>query len=128
MPAWPNNLPLRVHAHGYTEQRLGNVSRTPMEVGPAKTRKRSAATRYQYRITLEFEHSNLNAWNAFLETINAGSNAFTWTHPVKHITEVRIIVPNGGVSIRQIRLKQGPDTRLKMTLKTVIFNHLLTTI
>jgi len=106
--AWPADLPLRALAGSYRERRDDGVLRTPMEIGPAKVRRRYTATRKRYQLTLELKHHELAAWSAFLRTLHGGAEPFAWTHPVTSDAEtVRLVVPDGGLVLQPTSSSAG---------------------
>ncbi len=112
--AWPAALPLRVYGGGYQETRVDALLRTPLELGPAKVRRRHTATQQLRRLTIELHQSERAAWDAFLNSIAGGADAFTWKNPVTGATEkVRLLMPEGGITLQQAA-SRGP---LRWTLQ-----------
>lgn len=87
MPAWPATLPAAPLASGFSEMLADNLLRSEMEMGPAKTRRRtSAGVR-----TLEAQYILSAAQTAILRgffenDVKAGALAFDYTHPVTSVT------------------------------------------
>lgn len=104
MADWPATLPTEFPEDGFTLQPASGVIRTQMDIGPAKTRKRTSSvvesfsgtlvmTRNQYQnVFLPFYHNN----------IASGATAFNWTHPISgnnremRIVSAKSVGPAGG--------------------------------
>lgn len=82
MTAWPETLPAFPLIAGYGESMPNTILRTQMDVGPAKTRRRSTSgvskLNYEIRLTLD-ETAILEGF--FLNDCAGGALSFTNTHP-----------------------------------------------
>lgn len=83
MPAWPSSLPATPLAEGFQETAPDLIARSPMEVGPAKTRARQTAGVSKLRLAFRMTPAQLAIFRAFLKTdLQNRAIAFTWTHPI----------------------------------------------
>ena len=83
MPAWPSDLPQRPLVEGFSETAPTLTVRSPMDVGPAKVRRRVTAGVTQlkcaFRLSTTQRASLLTFWQT---TLAGGALSFTWTHPI----------------------------------------------
>jgi hypothetical protein len=86
MPTWPNTLP-KALIEGYAETPANNVLRTQMDVGPAKTRRRTFANVRNLTINLLLSSAQWTALDNFydVETLS-GSLPFDMPHPRTNVT------------------------------------------
>lgn len=80
---WPSSLPQKPLADGFSETAPNLVVRSPMDIGPAKVRRRATAgvTRLQMRFRLT--NDQLTTFQAFLHAdLQDRALAFTWMHPI----------------------------------------------
>lgn len=81
MPAWPATLPAPL-IEGFSTQPANNVQRTPMDVGPPKTRKITSANIRPMSFSLLLTSSQLATLRAFFEDdVAGGATAFTFEDP-----------------------------------------------
>lgn len=80
MPAFPDiGWPL---AAGLQESLPNNLTRTPMETGPAKVRRRTTSSPYQISIPYVLTGEDTATLDAFyLTTLMSGALSFTMLHP-----------------------------------------------
>ena len=106
MPAWPSDLPQKPLVQGFSETAPQLAVRSPMDVGPAKVRRRATAGVTQlkcaFRLSAAQRASLLTFWQT---TLQGGALAFAWTHPISGAAiSCRIVEPPafepvaGGVS------------------------------
>ena len=83
MAAWPSDLPQKPLVQGFSETPPNLLTRSPMDVGPAKVRRRSTAgvtvLQCVFRLTTTQRASLLTFWQT---TLAGGSLSYTWTHPI----------------------------------------------
>lgn len=80
MPSWPIDLPQR-QQHAEVE-RLDPIIRTPMEIGPAKARRRPGPVLERVRIPMRlnaFQYERF--WEWWRTDLLGGTLTFTWEHP-----------------------------------------------
>jgi len=83
VPVWPISLPQRPLADGYSEQPPNLVVRSPMDVGPAKVRRRTTAGVTRLQMAFHLTPAQLATFRGFLANdIQDRALAFTWAHPV----------------------------------------------
>lgn len=88
MASWPSSLPQKP-LRGVSETRESNVIRSPVELGPAKLRRRYTVDIILFSVTLPMTKSEVDTFNAFYETtIDHGSLAFDWIHPRTEVANV----------------------------------------
>jgi|APTNR8051073442_1049403.scaffolds.fasta_scaffold03577_7 hypothetical protein len=95
MTTWPAELPPRPLVDGFAETPAELAVRSPMEVGPAKVRRRATAgvtkLECRFRLTPTQRASLLAFWQT---TLKGGVLRFDWTHPVTDAPiSCRIIAP-----------------------------------
>jgi hypothetical protein len=95
MAVWPLDLPQKPLLQGFSETLPNLTTRTPMDTGPAKVRRRSTAgvTQLQcvFRLTAAQRASLLTFWQT---TLAGGSLSYSWTHPISGAALVcRLIEP-----------------------------------
>ncbi|WP_291299287.1 hypothetical protein [Elioraea sp.] len=95
MPAWPSTLPGAAEIEGYSERPTDLAIRTPMDVGPAKVRRRYTAGVTAIEGTMLMSAAQTVTLMAFWrDTTAAGSLSFDWTHPrTGEVARVRFTVP-----------------------------------
>ena len=82
MPAWPAGLPQIPLRRGNVEEFGDIIARTPMDVGPDKTRRRTTAGVGEYSISLLLTKSQVATFATFFKTtISGGALSFTWVVP-----------------------------------------------
>lgn len=88
MTAWPASLPHLPLVSGYNETLPNTVLRTQMDIGPAKTRRRSTSgvskLNYEIRLTL---NEGVILEDFFLNDCAGGALSFTNAHPRTGDTE-----------------------------------------
>ena len=95
MAAWPVDLPQKPLVQGFSETLPNLVTRSPMDIGPAKVRRRSTAgvTQLQcvFRLSAAQRASLLTFWQT---TLAGGSLSYNWVHPISGAGIVcRIVEP-----------------------------------
>ncbi|MEO5341100.1 MAG: hypothetical protein H7837_11400 [Magnetococcus sp. MYC-9] len=81
-PSWPTSLPQYVLRDGYREELPNTTLRTPMEVGPAKVRRRTSAAPKQVECQMDLNAEQLDILEGFYQSTTAGGSlAFSWPHP-----------------------------------------------
>lgn len=92
---WPVTLPLRPLVEGFSDAAPNNVLRTNMDVGPAKTRRRSAAAPYPMTVQFSCTADQANTLYDFANTtLKGGALRFEWTHPRTGATIECRVVPS----------------------------------
>ena len=83
MPIWPiAPFPQKMLQHGYSDELGEGTIRSDMEVGPAKTRKRSDRSPDTFRGSLYLTTTQTDDLDDFYKsTLSWGSLSFEWTHP-----------------------------------------------
>ena len=93
---WPASLP-QVPQKGYSEDIGINITRTPMDAGPAKIRvrgKKPATLNLSFIMT----SSQVDTLEDFIVNTLKGTSRFGFTHPRKNVVvETRVIPQNDGV-------------------------------
>jgi hypothetical protein len=83
MPSWPSDLPPRPLVQGFSETAPTLAVRSPMDVGPAKVRRRATAGVTQlksaFRLSAAQRASLLTFWQT---TLQGGALSYSWTHPI----------------------------------------------
>lgn len=96
---WPASLPLDPLIAGYDETLAPgtNVLRSPMDAGPAKTRRRFTAAVRPLSISLALTRAQVAILDAFVdETLAGGALPFVFTHPrTQAPVTMRVIPPIG---------------------------------
>ncbi len=84
MPAvWPASLPQKMLAPGFDEQPPDERIRTPMEVGPAKLRRRTSAGVRPIKGSIRCSLTQRATFDEFYRsTLSGGVLPFDWVHPV----------------------------------------------
>ena len=94
---WPSSLPHKAIRDGFSEVGGVNVIRTPMDSGPAKTRRRSRLAK-PIQITFLMTKAQIVTLENFVENVLFGVRRFNFTHPrTLAAVEVRIVPGNDGV-------------------------------
>lgn len=95
VPQWPLDLP-QAPQKGYTEDLGVLVVRTPMDMGPAKQRRRGQMPD-QLNVNFLMTTQQVASLKSFVEDSIRGVARFTFPHPRTQATpEVRIVPQNGG--------------------------------
>jgi hypothetical protein len=82
-PVWPPSLPAYVLESGYQNEFADNVVETPMEVGPAKTRRRSTVENEKFNVSVQLTTAQFSDLKTFYyTTLKSGSLAFDWVDPL----------------------------------------------
>lgn len=82
IPVWPGTLPQFVHKPGYSEKPGENTLETPVDAGPAKSRRRYTGQVRRFSVTVEFTPAQQATFETFYQNELAdGSLKFTWLHP-----------------------------------------------
>lgn len=112
---WPSSLPQTPLTDGYGESQQPNKIRTPMEIGPAKQRKRYTKDVDKIDATFEMDDSQVETFLDFYEnTISAGVDKFDIDHPrTGNTVEARFrtgggddyTIANVGANIYQVTTK-----------------------
>jgi hypothetical protein len=80
MPSWPS-LPAPL-ANGVQESFADNLHRTPMDIGPAKVRRRTTANPRPLSFNMLLSKAQLSTLETFYNsTVSGGALAFDMTHP-----------------------------------------------
>ena len=94
---WPPGLPQIPQQDGFSEVGGVNVIRTPMDKGPARTRRLSRLIK-PVQVTFEMTTAQVATLETFVEDTLFGVRRFNFTHPRKLTTvEVRIVPASEGV-------------------------------
>lgn len=81
---WPAGLPEYVLTDGYDEQGPINVTRTKVDVGPAKSRRRSTVAEEPIAIKVAMTDDQLLIFEDFVKVdLMSGALSFEWMHPRK---------------------------------------------
>lgn len=94
MIIWPVELPDEPLLQAYNEQLPKMIVRTPMDQGPAKTRRLSSTNSRFVNVEFIFTEAELEIFDEFfMTTILGGALSFTWVHPrTLAIVDCRIMV------------------------------------
>lgn len=80
--SWPGSLPQFVNETGYREAYQDNLRETPVEVGPAKMRRRFTKPLRTFEISMNMTAAQVSTFEGFwLTTLKNGSLPFDWVHP-----------------------------------------------
>ena len=94
---WPTSLPQVPLKSGFSEVGGVNVIRTPMELGPAKTRRRSRIAK-PIQVSFLMTKAQIITLEDFVENTLFGVRRFNFTQPRKLVSvEVRIVPGAEGV-------------------------------
>lgn len=87
MPSWPLTLPSSPLVEGFRETPPDTVLRSPMDQGPAKLRRRTAAGTKALSLTYMLTRAQVDTlMDFFNDTLAGGALAFDFTHPVNGAT------------------------------------------
>lgn len=82
MSTWPATLPQRPLVDGWSEAFADTGIRTSMDVGPAKTRRRTSAGEKKYEVSFYMTSAQVDILETFYSTnLASGTIEFTWNHP-----------------------------------------------
>jgi hypothetical protein len=97
MPAWPSDLPQLPLVQGFSETAPTLAVRSPMDVGPAKVRRRATAGVTQLKCTFRLSAAQRASLLTFWQTTLAGGAlSYSWTHPISGTAiTCRIVEPPG---------------------------------
>ena len=91
IPIWPATLPQTLLLQGYGESPGENQLRSPMEVGPAKVRRRATSAPRKVTGSLYLSASQLDDFKTFYNTtLLSGTLRFTWDDPTDTGTTVEM--------------------------------------
>lgn len=91
IPEWPSTLPQELLISGHKETAAANTLRTPMDVGPAKVRRRSTAAVMPLEGQIKITKSQLETFKAFFhDDLLDGSLRFSWVLPSDGVTAVEM--------------------------------------
>lgn len=95
MPVWPATLPQYPLQEGFKETAPNTVTRTEMDAGPAKLRRRFTAAPRPFTLNLDLTETQAETLDAFyLTTLEGGSLSFDWLHPrTKQTATFRFLSP-----------------------------------
>jgi len=95
MTEWPQTLPQRPLADGYTEEAPDTLIRSPTDQGPEKIRRRTSAAPRNLRVSYLLSAQQTAALDAFyLDALKGGSLAFSAPHPRGGaVVEMRFLAP-----------------------------------
>jgi len=94
---WPTSLPQKPLRDGFYEVGGVNVIRTPMDKGPARTRRLSRQVK-PIQVTFLMTKAQIVTLEDFVENTLFGVRRFNFTHPRKLASvEVRIVPGSEGV-------------------------------
>ena len=101
---WPASLPQKPLRDGFSEVGGVNVIRTPMDKGPARTRRLSRLVK-PIQVTFLMTKAQIVTLEDFVENTLFGVRRFNFTHPRKlTAVEVRILPKEGGESYSMSRI------------------------
>jgi|APLak6261658528_1056013.scaffolds.fasta_scaffold00004_4 hypothetical protein len=93
---WPTTLPQETLANGFTESLVVNTVSTPMDNGPAKTRRRSARPT-PIQCSFLMTGAQVEILRDFIVNTLFCVRRFNWKHPrTGAAIEVKIVPANGG--------------------------------
>lgn len=82
MIQWPEYLPQHVDKDGYSESPPDSRIRTPMDMGPAKIRRRFSAQVRPVHIMMKMTESQLDEFDTFyVDTTESGALSFEFPSP-----------------------------------------------
>jgi hypothetical protein len=83
-PVWPAGLPQYVNQDSFTEEKISNVIRTPMEGGDVKIRRRFTAAPIKYAFSFTITDAQKAIFDTFHHTTcKHGSLAWDWIRPIE---------------------------------------------
>lgn len=81
-PIWPSTLPQLVLRDSYSEKPGDNTIETPVDAGPAKSRRRFTASVRRFGVSLKMTTAQMATFESFWEgTLACGALPFAWVHP-----------------------------------------------
>ena len=97
MPSWPSDLPQKPLVQGFSETAPTLAVRSPMDVGPAKVRRRATAGVTQLKCAFRLSAAQRASLLTFWETpLAGGALSYSWTHPISGAAiTCRIVEPPG---------------------------------
>jgi hypothetical protein len=96
---WPGSLPQRVLTNGYVERAPKSVTRTQMDAGIAKTRRRFTAAPSLVDVQFRMTSAQVDTLLAFHDvTLGGGALPFDWLHPRTQVSATWRFVEEPNVS------------------------------
>ena len=92
---WPTSLPQKPLRDGFSEVGGVNVIRTPMDKGPARTRRLSRLVK-PIQVAFLMTKAQIVTLEDFVENVLFGVRRFNFTHPRKLTTVEVTMRPNSG--------------------------------
>jgi len=97
MPTWPGTLPQKVQIQGFTEKGPGNVIRSTMDQGPAKSRRRSTDSPRTFNASVRLSNAQIVIWEDFYFNTLLEVLPFDFPHPRDGSTiSVRVVNNTNG--------------------------------
>lgn len=86
MPAWPAELPQFVQEQGYKETLPDQITESPMDSGPPKTRRLFTTNYRPLTVTIWCTAEQAEDFEEFyLDDCAGGSLSFTWVNPITQV-------------------------------------------
>lgn len=117
MVDWPSTLPQRPLADDWSEELPDLLLRSPMDIGPAKTRRRTTAGVTPVQASFRMTPTELAAFRTFYQTtVVSGSVPFDWVHPITGETLSWQIVPKPRITPYR---SNSPNYRVSLQLEAL---------
>ena len=85
---WPVSLQDKVNQENFGLSIGETVVRSPTDVGPGKTRRRSTRPRDNYTVSINVTAAEYSTFRTFYDTtINGGAGTFTFNNPITGVLE-----------------------------------------
>ncbi len=86
MPTWPATLPQDIFV-GVRHSRVDAVLRSPVSVGPFKTRRRATVASEPTGVLIKLTNAQRSTFKTFyITTLKEGSDSFDWKDPIDGTT------------------------------------------
>ncbi len=115
MAVWPSSLPQLPRQSGYTERMAENVIRQPMDVGPAKIRRRSTAAPKPKTMVISLTAAQADTLESFYDNDTlGGALPFSWVDRNGNTVNYNFLEPpaltpkGGGKYLATFRVEELP--------------------
>lgn len=116
---WPASLPKSPLAEGFSESRGARILRTPMDLGPAKQRRRGRRADVM-PVSMAFTTAELATFETFVNTTLRGVARFGVPHPrTGAMVEVRLVPQEDGELYKLVPLAGRRVWRVSFTLEVL---------
>lgn len=85
--SWPSSLPQSLVSDGFAFTQQDQTIRTEMSAGPAFVRRRFTAAMIPFGGSIFVDADQFDTlWSFYNNTLNGGTDPFTWKHPVTEVS------------------------------------------